>query len=127
MLENNQSAKGHLFWVFFSCPQEAENILRLMQNKLKEEENRLLKSAGKVILFTQRRLCCTYIRLEKCACAFDLFSKGNSLNFSIFYLTHSRAQETALDHITLKAHLVSMPTRRLFSPVQMIQLSFNYI
>lgn len=30
-----------------SDPQETENTLRLMQNKLKEEEKRLMKSSGK--------------------------------------------------------------------------------
>lgn len=49
MLENiKQSRKGSSpLSLVFAVPQEAENTLRLMQNKLKEEEKRLLRSGSK--------------------------------------------------------------------------------
>lgn len=91
-----------------------------MQNKLKEEEKRLLKSRSKPTLFKWTCLLWTRVfSLGKLKRIFYLFSKGNFLTTFISgtILIHLGAQENVLNYIAFKVHLVFVPTEILFSPV----------
>lgn len=73
-----------------------------MQNKLKEEEKRLLKSGSKSVLFKNSGVA--FLALKNLYVYFNSFQK---LIFSQFYIWYhfiqSRAQETSLNYITFKA------------------------
>ena len=92
-----------------------------MQNKLKEEEKRLLRSGSKATLSDRAVSSVPVLVVLKEICMYILFifKRQFSHMFCIQDSFRSRAQEVGSNYIVFKAHLVFLSTKILFS-------HFNY-